>query len=47
MEFRVWDAEGAPLAEVAGLDQLRAVLVELGVDEDRLEPVPLEDPWCE
>jgi hypothetical protein len=47
VEFRVWDAEGAPLAAVAGPDQLRAVLVELGVDQDGLEPVPPEDPWCE
>jgi hypothetical protein len=47
VEFRVWDAEGAPLAEAAGPDQLRAVLVELGVDQDRLEPAPPEDPWCE
>jgi hypothetical protein len=47
VEFRVWDAEGAPLAEVAGADQLRAVLGELGVDQDGLESVPPEDPWCE
>jgi hypothetical protein len=47
VQYRVWDAEGAPIADAAGLDELRRLLDGLGVDQDRLEPVPPEDPWCE
>ena len=45
--YRVWDAEGAPVAEAAGPNELRRLLAGLGVDENQLMPVPVDDPWCE
>jgi hypothetical protein len=47
VQYRVWDAEGAPIADASGLADLRRLLDGLGVDQDRLEAVPPEDPWCE
>jgi hypothetical protein len=47
VEYRVWDAEGAPIAEVSGPGELRRLLDRLGVDSDGLQQVPTEDPWCE
>jgi hypothetical protein len=47
VQFRVWDAEGAPVADVADLAELSQVLDRLGVDQDGLEQVPVTDPWCE
>jgi len=45
--YRVWDAGGVPVAEAAGPNELRQLLEGLGVDQDRLVPVPVDDPWCE
>jgi hypothetical protein len=45
--FRVWDAEGLPVAVAVGSGELAALLAGLGVDQARLEPVPVDDPWCE
>lgn len=47
VEYRVWDAEGAPVAEVPGPDELRRLLDKLAIDQDVLQQVPTEDPWCE
>jgi hypothetical protein len=47
VQFRVWDAEGAPVADVADLPELLRVLDRLGVDPDDLQQVPVTDPWCE
>ena len=45
--FRVWDAEGAPVADVADLAELSHVLDRLGIDQDDLEQVTVADEWCE
>jgi len=47
VQFRVWDAGGAPVADVVDPAELRQVLERLGVDQDGLEQVPVTDPWCE
>jgi hypothetical protein len=47
VHFRVWDAEGAPAADVSDLPELLRVLGRLGVDPDDLQQVPVTDPWCE
>jgi len=47
IRYRVWDAEGAPVAEVHDDAELRRVLDGLGVDQDAFEQVPTDDPWCE
>jgi hypothetical protein len=47
VHYRVWDAEGAPVAEVAGPDELGRLLGGLGVDPRQLVQVPTDDPWCE
>jgi hypothetical protein len=47
VQYRVWDVEGLPIADVAGADQLRLLLDGLGVDSDALQQVPTDDPWCE
>lgn len=45
--YRIWDAEGLPLAEARSPDELGRLLAALDVDQNRLEQVPTEDPWCE
>jgi hypothetical protein len=45
--YRVWDAEGAPIATAANPSELRWLLDALEVDHDALQPVPVSDPWCE
>jgi hypothetical protein len=47
VEYRVWDAQGLPVGEAAGPDELSRLLADLSVDQNRLEPVPVDDPWCE
>ena len=47
VQYRVWDAEGAPIGETAGPAELARVLAGLGVDQDQLQRVPTDDPWCE
>lgn len=47
VQYRVWDAEGAPVAEVARPEDLRRLLDGFGVDSDTLQEVPTDDPWCE
>jgi hypothetical protein len=47
VEYRVWDAEGAPVGEGADPAELARLLADLGVDEDQLRQVPTDDPWCE
>lgn len=47
VQYRVWDAEGAPVGEAAEASELAPLLAGLGVDQDRLQPVPTDDPWCE
>jgi hypothetical protein len=47
IRYRVWDAEGVPLAAVSDRDQLSALLAGLGVDLDQFHAVPVDDPWCE
>lgn len=47
VQYRVWDAEGVPVGEVTGLDELGRLLVALGVDPAALQPVPTDDAWCE
>jgi hypothetical protein len=45
--YRLWDAEGLPLADISGPGELGRILAEYGVDQYRLEEVPVDDPWCE
>jgi hypothetical protein len=47
VEYRVWDADGLPIADAEGPVGLRRVLAALGIEPERLEPVPVDDPWCE
>ena len=47
VRYRVWDAEGAPVAEAGDDDQLRGLLDDLDVNPDELHQVPTTDPWCE
>jgi len=47
VQFRVWNAEGAPVADVADLAELSHVLDRLGIDQDDLEQVTVADEWCE
>jgi DNA-directed RNA polymerase subunit H (RpoH/RPB5) len=47
VQFRIWDAEGAPVDTAADLPELRRVLDRLGVDPDELQQIPATDPWCE
>ena len=45
--YRIWDAEGAPVAEVPGPDALGRLLTAMGIDQRDLESVPVQDEWCE
>lgn len=45
--YRVWDAEGAPVATAANPSELHWLLDALGADQNTLQPVPVSDPWCE
>jgi hypothetical protein len=45
--YRVWDAEGLPLGEASGPEELAEMLAGLGVGVDQLVEVPVDDPWCE
>ena len=47
VEYRVWDAEGAPIGEAAGPAELARLLANLGVHQDELVQVPTDDAWCE
>ena len=47
VQYRVWDAEGAPVAEAARPEELWRLLDRLGVDSDALQEVPTDDAWCE
>ena len=47
VQYRVWDAEGAPVAEAAQPEELRRLLDRLGIDADALQEVPTDDAWCE
>jgi hypothetical protein len=47
VRYRVWDAEGAPIAEAVDDDQLRRLLDDLDASTDELQHVPTTDPWCE
>ena len=47
VQFRLWDAQGAPVADAAGPAQLHQLLERLGIDQDGLQQVPVTDPWCE
>ena len=42
--YRMWDAEGAPIAEVGGPDEPGRLLGGPGVDPQDLMQVPTEDP---
>ena len=45
--YRVWDAEGAPVASAGNPAELQWLLDALGVDANTLQQVPVTDPWCE
>lgn len=47
VDYRLWDADGAPVAEASGPDELRRLLDQLGMDSDALQQVPTGDPWCD
>lgn len=44
--YRVWEAEGAPVAQVRSITEPPQLLASLLFDPDELEPVPVQDPWC-
>jgi hypothetical protein len=46
VRFRIWDAEGAPVAEFVDDGQLGRLPDDLDVDPDDLQQVPITDQWC-
>ncbi len=46
VQYRVWEAEGAPAGALADYAALGRLLAAYGITPDQLVQVLTEDPWC-